>query len=173
MKVVDFVAALPMGHLDLQRLRRTLEVFRLVENEIRNAGVLPLTREDQDELAKRIGTDRFMVEDMATALFAQDASIFKEFIGEGFWTFGRRSPRYGIPWGNLVFFDSIGSVQLLVRYEGSFIDEEDPPSWIICPIISTGSASYGSLAALAADCGSLDIWWKLDQRNVSGKLVFT
>jgi hypothetical protein len=172
MRVVDFVAALPTGHLELQKLRHTLGVFRLVENEIRTAGGLPLTREDQDELADKIGADRFMVEDMVTAFLDQKPTIFKEFIGQGFWTFGRRTPRYGTPWSNLVFYDPRASVELLVRYDGSFIDEEEPPSWIICHMISTGSVPYEALAALAADCGSLDIWWKLDDRNVSGKLVF-
>lgn len=173
MKVIDFEASQPMKESEIRRLQRTLEIFHAVRDEVHTIGrAFLLTRENQDELANRVMADRFMIEDVVLVLLNQTAPIFSEFMGQGFWTLGRKVPRFGTPWGDLSFYNLGERVELLVRCGGSFVDDEDPPKWVRCPMISTKNVSYEELAALAANSRAMDIWWKLGKSTVEGKLVF-
>jgi hypothetical protein len=173
MKVIDFEASQPMKESEIQKLQRTLEIFHFVRDEVHTIGeAFLLTRENQDELANRVMADRFMVEDVVLALLHQTAPIFSEFMEQGFWTLGREAPRFGTPWSTLSFYDIGEQVELLVRCGGSFVDDEDPPKWVSCPMISTKNMSYGELSAVAAKSKAMDIWWRLGKSSVEGKLVF-
>lgn len=173
MKVIDFVASQPAEDSAKEKLKHTLEVFRSVADKVKTVGAsVFITRETQDRLADEVGADRFMVEDVVSTLIQQTPPIFTEFIGGGFWTLGRHAPRWGTPWGGLIFYDARKSVELLVRYGGSFIDEDDPPQWINCPLMSPECAPYRDLAAWSVNCRALDIWWNLSPNAVAGKLVF-
>lgn len=173
MEVVDFVASLPETPQGVQKLRRTLELFDSVRERIVSTDMSTwVTREQQDNLATELGADRFMVEDLARAIHKQTSPIFTDYVEHGFWTLGRQSPRFGTPWGGLTFNDINKSIDLLVRYDGSFEDEEDPSLWMSCPVTSVEGASYKKLSAIAATCNNLDLWWKVSGNQIVGKIVF-
>ena len=174
-KVVDFVASQPARNSDVVKLQHAIESFDSVRRRVKSAENLFFCKtENQVLLAHEIGVDSFMVEDVVGALFDGEISEeFADFIDHGFWTCGRQVPRFGIPWGNLVFYDESKTVELLVRHGGSFlVEDEDPLLWIRCPVVSTGNTSYESLAELSADCKVLDMWWRLESNSIAGKLVF-
>jgi hypothetical protein len=173
MKVVDFEASQPVSETEIRMLQRTLGIFRSLKDEVQTiGGAALLTRESQDKLSNKVLADRFMIEDVVLALLNQATPIFSEYLDQGFWTLGRETPRHGTPWGGLGFYDMGERVELLVRCGGSFVDEEDPPKWISCPIIATKYLSYREFTALAAKSRSMDIWWKLAKSTVEGKIVF-
>src|ERR1051325_133767 len=123
MKVVDFVAAPPAGNSDVFKLQHTFESFNSVRKKVRYADKRYLcSTENQDKLAHELGVDRFMVEDVIDVLLDREISLdFADFIDRGFWTRGRQVPRFGIPWGSIVFYDVARNVELLVRHAGSFV----------------------------------------------------
>lgn len=175
LRVVDFVAAMPTTNSEVVKLRNILGSFDSLRRRVRSAEKLFLCNtENQDRLAEEQGVDRFMVEDLIAVLLDPETSLdFADFIDQGFWTRGRYLPRFGIPWGSVVFCDANRSVELLVRHAGSFaVEDEDPPQWITCPVVSTGDMSYENLTKLVLNFGTIDIWWKLGTNNIAGKLVF-
>jgi hypothetical protein len=172
-KIIEFEANRPANNSDFEKLKRTMKSFNGVREKVVSAyESLPLSHEAQEEIANEFESDRFAVEDVITVVLEQASPVFPEYRAKGFWTFGRQSPRFGTPWGTLLFDDIHKTIELMIRYGGSFEDDEDTPLWLRCPILSTGGASYDELCALAANCKALDIWWYLEDGKVSGKLVF-
>jgi hypothetical protein len=173
MKVIEFEAVKPASDSELEKLQLTLKLFDTIRKKVMNLDKSPvLTREAQEDIATEFGSDRFMVEDIIGVLLDQTSPIFPEYRASGFWTFGRQTPRFGTPWGTLVFDDTRKTIELMVRYGGSFEDDEDPPLWLTCQILSTEGASYDELDTLSKQCKVLDIWWHLRDSNLAGKLVF-
>jgi|ERR1043166_102855 hypothetical protein len=173
MTVIEFEANLPDSSSDFEKLKRTMKSFDGVREKIMNLSrPFPLSLETQEHIANEFGSDRFAVEDILRVLLDQTTPIFPEYRARGFWTLGRCSPRFGTPWGTLVFDENSKTIQLMLRYGGSFEDYEDPPLWLRCLILSTSDASYDRVRALSETCKALDIWWHLKDRKLTGKLVF-
>lgn len=172
MKVIDFEASLPETVEGPRKLRQTQNLFDAVRAKVRMLDKSSLHGEwIVERISNELGADRYMVEDVISAELGMAHPVLTSFIDEGFWTFGRRSPRFGTPWASLAIDDSKKAVALLVRYGGTFDDIEDPAHWLRTYIRTESDKDYKTFALLLEGLNLFDFWWIARNNHLYGKIV--
>jgi hypothetical protein len=171
MDLLDFTAWLPPYPVSRERLAKVMSQFHMARQLVESLGSYRMhTVGEIDDICKKAGTDRFMVEDIARVLSGSVPAPTADLRQKGFWTLGRGRPRFGAPWAKIQFDEPTKTALLLVRYAGEFDDDEDPPMWVSCQIDLPTAESYQTLWTRVSAVGVVDYWWVVIEDRLTGTL---
>jgi hypothetical protein len=170
MVTISFIGTLPKDGAALAAVRSTFARFTRIKNYLLESGFKGLPDFKKNELAHEFDVDRFLIEDIVDVLDGSVPSFIDPHTPDVFWTFGRHSPRWGMPWGSLTL-DDTGFCHLNIRWGGSFEDVDDPPRTVRCTVLLQPIPSITAIEEILFSSRKLDLWLRLQESSLNGILV--
>jgi hypothetical protein len=170
MTAVPFIGTPPNDEAALIAVRATFGRFDRVKNNLLNVDLKHFSQLEKDKLAEGCEVDRFLVDDIIDVLDGSVKAFLDPRASGVFWTFGRQSPRWGMPWASITL-DGTGACYLNIRWGGTFDDVEDPPKTVRCNVVLDSMPDGSNIEDLLFSSEELDCWVRLEDSSLNGFLV--
>jgi hypothetical protein len=151
-------------------LRGTLDRFTRAKAYLRRLSGVTMSDSEKEKVAGKFGVDKFLIDDISSVGNGSVGPPINIDTSAAFWTLGRSSPRWGMPWASLTLRDH-GQCDLGIRWGGSFEDDEDPPKMVRVSIAFENPLPNDIEQLLFSS--RIDLWMQMEGSLLRGVLVMS